>query len=79
MKKKDNIQTKAEKINNVLFDIIKAVSTTTSLEAFYTFIHNALNSIIIAPNFFIAIYKTIINTSISFQNLTMVMPSSCNL
>ncbi|MCK5541477.1 MAG: PAS domain S-box protein [Desulfobacterales bacterium] len=57
MGEKVKIQNKTEKINNILFDIIKAVGTTTSLEDFYAFIHNALNRIISAPNFFIAIYN----------------------
>ncbi len=47
---------KAEKINQILFDIIKAVSTTTSLEDLYAFIHNALDKIISLPNFFIGIF-----------------------
>jgi PAS domain S-box-containing protein len=57
MKKTANTIAKTEIINNVLFDIIKAVNTTTSLDEFYAFIHNALNRIISIPNFFIAIYN----------------------
>jgi PAS domain S-box-containing protein len=47
---------KTEKINNILFEIIKAVTTTSSLEELYTFIHVTFNKVIKLPNFYIAIY-----------------------
>ncbi|MCK5098134.1 MAG: PAS domain S-box protein, partial [Desulfobacteraceae bacterium] len=57
LEKKIKAQLRTEKIHNILFDIIKAVSTTTTLEELYAFIHNALDKIIRLPNFFIAIYN----------------------
>jgi len=58
-------QARTEKIHNILFDIIKAVNTTTSLDELYAFIHNALNKVIKTPNFYIAIYDEE-NRSIAF-------------
>ena len=43
LEEKIKAQSKTEKINSILFDIIKAVSTTTSLEEFYVFIHYSLS------------------------------------
>ncbi|MCP3900903.1 MAG: PAS domain S-box protein, partial [Desulfobacteraceae bacterium] len=57
MGKKKSIQIKTGKINDILFDIVKAVNTTTNLKELYLFIHNALNRIIRLPNFYIAIYS----------------------
>ena len=56
LKKKFDTQLRTEKINNILFEIIKTVSTTTSLEELYEFIHNAFNKVISLPNFYIAIH-----------------------
>jgi len=55
--KKIKAQSKTEKINSILFDIIQAVGTTTSLEHLYAFIQKALDTIISLSNFYIAIYN----------------------
>ncbi len=57
LKEQLQAQQKTEKIHNVLFEIIKAVNTTTNLKELYSFIHSNLNKVIKLPNFYIAIYN----------------------
>ncbi|MCP4693109.1 MAG: GAF domain-containing protein, partial [Desulfobacterales bacterium] len=49
-------RSRAERINQVLFRISNAVNTTLNLNELYEFIHHALDDILDATNFYIALY-----------------------
>jgi len=55
-------QTKAQEINQVLYDISQAINETVQLDDLFQIIHQSLGQIIDVTNFFIVQYNSAENT-----------------